>query len=106
MFNAALILLVYGLLILIGGIIGHVQAKSTPSLVMGLLFGSLLIGSAIGLFKRKKAAAWIALTLVLLLDAFFTYRFLHTQRFMPSGLLMLISLATLVTLIIQLRKKK
>lgn len=106
MTSSALTLAIYGLLILIGGIIGHIQAKSTISLVMGLIFGVMIMGSAFALYQKKRASIWISLSLVLLLDAFFSYRFFKTLKFMPSGLMMLLSLATLLVLVKQLRSSK
>lgn len=103
MTKAALALTVYALFILIGGIIGHVQAQSTISLVMGIVFGLLLLAAAFTLYKRMRGAVLIGLSLVLLLDGFFTYRFLKTLRFLPSGLMLIISLMTLIIMVLQLR---
>lgn len=74
---------------------------------MGLIFGTLLFGTALALFQKKEGAkgwsGWVALTLVLVLDGFFTYRFAVTQKFMPPGLLSLISTLVLLLLAWQFR---
>lgn len=101
----AIIVLVYGLLILVGGIIGHWQAGSMASLLSGLIFGSLLIVASWGMFKSKPWGVWSALFLTFLLDAFFSYRLLITKKFMPSGLLSLISLGVLLLLALSIRKR-
>ena len=100
------IVALYGILILIGGIIGHIKAGSNASLGMGLVFGFLLLLSSAGMFSKKhfKKAVYFAVILTLLLDAFFSYRFLATMKFMPSGLLALVSLGVMASLIAYIRR--
>lgn len=100
------IVALYGILILIGGIIGHIKAGSNASLVMGVTFGFLVLLSSGGMFSKKlfKKSVYLALILTLLLDAFFSYRFLATMKFMPSGLLAVVSLGVLVSLVSYLRR--
>lgn len=103
---AAVTTLLYALLILAGGAIGHVQAKSLTSLIMGIVFGALLLGSAFTLFRKKEIGRWSSLILVVLLDAFFTYRFTLTHKFMPSGLFAIVSTLVLFLLAYQLRRSR
>jgi uncharacterized membrane protein (UPF0136 family) len=103
--RASLITALYGLLVFIGGIMGHVKAASTVSLVMGILFGVLLLGASYLLYRKQASGAYAALCLLLLLDGFFTFRFLKTFRFFPSGLFALLTLLALVLLVLSLRKK-
>lgn len=100
------IVALYGILILVGGIIGHIKAGSCASLVMGVGFGVLLLLAAGGMFLKKffKKAVYFAVILTLILDAFFTYRFLATMKFMPSGLLALVSLGVMASLLAYLRR--
>ena len=98
------LVLIYGVLILAGGVMGHSQAGSQASLVMGLIFGVLLLLGAFGIHQRKKWGLPLALLTTLVLDLFFTYRFLLTKKFTPPGLLGLISLIVLVALIARLRR--
>jgi uncharacterized membrane protein (UPF0136 family) len=106
MSKSVLILTVYALLILVGGIMGHAKAASTASLVMGTVFGAALLACSFALYKKKRASVWIAVSLIVILDAFFTYRYAATQRFMPAGLLSLVSLVTLFVFVLQVRKQK
>ena len=99
----AWIVLLYGLLVLIGGLIGHLKAASTASLIAGTTFGVLLMISSIGMFKDKLFPSYIAILLTFLLDTFFTYRFLVTYKFFPSGLMSLISLVVLIMVVILIR---
>jgi uncharacterized membrane protein (UPF0136 family) len=102
----AWITLVYAFLILIGGIIGHLKAASLMSLIMGGVFGLLLLGSALLIFKKKKSGLYAALILSFLLDIFFTYRFVDKLRFFPSAFLSIVSLGMIVILALQLRKER
>jgi uncharacterized membrane protein (UPF0136 family) len=94
--KSAHLVLLYGVIILIGGLIGHYKTASTASLYSGLIFGVLLIASSLGIYMKKVWAAYAALLLTLILDGFFTYRYALTGNFMPSGLLSLISLIMLL----------
>jgi uncharacterized membrane protein (UPF0136 family) len=100
------IVALYGILILIGGVIGHVKAGSQASLYMGVISGALLLLASGGMFSKKhfKKGVYFALILTLLLDAFFSYRFMSTMKFMPSGMLALVSLGVMAGLVACLRR--
>ncbi|HEX2579822.1 MAG TPA: TMEM14 family protein [Rhabdochlamydiaceae bacterium] len=102
----AYIVAIYGLLILVGGVIGHLKAGSLASLIMGGVSGLLLLIASGGMFSKKnfKKSAFFALILTLVLDAFFSYRFMTTLKFLPSGLLALVSLGVIAGLIATLRR--
>lgn len=93
------LVLIYGLIVFLGGIFGYVKAESVPSLVAGVVFAVALSTAAFALLNEK----WIGMTLALastaLLSAFFLYRFVHTHKFMPAGLMALLSLLVLAFLI-------
>lgn len=101
---AGWITLIYGLLILVGGWMGHVKAASTASLVMGVIFGVLLLLTSLACFKNKLYGLYSSLTLAVILDAFFTYRFTLTQKWMPAGVMALVSITVLLSLALLLRK--
>src|ERR1700675_947168 len=92
------VILFYALIVLIGGIIGYAQASSVASLISGIVFGSLLLGCVIAIFAKKRWGAYAALITTFVLDGFFTFRFLKYHKFMPSGLMSIISFAVLVYL--------
>lgn len=93
-----IVLLIYALLVIAGGVIGFVKANSMPSLLMGGLFGVGLLASAAMLLNGKQAGFYLGVILSLALLAFFSYRFYSTGSFMPAGLMSILSLATLVRL--------
>jgi uncharacterized membrane protein (UPF0136 family) len=98
------VLILYALLILVGGIIGHLKAGSLMSLLTGLICGLILLGSALAIRLKKPWGIYVALVTTLLLDLFFTYRFLATYKFMPSGFLSLLSLSVLVLIIRSIKR--
>lgn len=98
--RAAWITLIYGILVLAGGIMGHIKAASTASLIMGGLFGILLIICSFGIFRNQLFPAYVGMLLTFLLTAFFTYRYLITYAFFPAGIMSLISLGVLIANIV------
>jgi len=68
---AATIIALYGMLSMVGGIIGYVKAHSTASLVTGVPAGAILVLSAIGIFYAPRAALVAAIVVALLIGGFF-----------------------------------
>ncbi len=98
--------LVYAVVVGLGGIVGKVKAGSTPSLLFGLLFACLLGVSASLMIQGKRIGAIYAIVCTLALDAFFTYRFMLSYKFMPAGMMSLMSLGMLLMLVNNLKPKK
>ncbi len=87
----------YAVLLAVGGAIGYLKAGSRPSLWAGL--GSALV-AVVALLISVRNPQWgmgLAALLAFLLAGFFGYRFLvKTRKFMPAGLLAVLSVAMLV----------
>ena len=98
-----IVILVYGLLVLGGGIIGYTTARSMASLIAGGTFGLLLLVSGLGVLRGKDMGFLMAPILTVLLTVFFGYRFAQSGEFMPSGLMGVIGLVAL-TLYFTLRR--
>lgn len=81
------IVFIYGLLLLIGGIIGYLKADSMVSLFMGSLSALLVWTSARLMAKGFALGTLAALALTSVLTLFFLYRFMQTHAFMPAGLM-------------------
>lgn len=94
----AYLVLIYGVLLLIGGLIGHVKANSFASLIMGSSSAALILASGWLMLRGQPIGSKIAMILSALLLIFFTYRFLISGKFMPSGLMALISVIILTVL--------
>lgn len=103
--QSGIIVLIYGLLVLVGGIIGHYKAHSMASLVSGISFGALLLGISWALLKNKLTGMYSALVVAFALDAFFTYRLVISHKFFPSGFMSIISIVVIIALTIYLRKE-
>ena len=100
----ATVVFIYGLLILLGGLMGYLKGGSQISLLSGGTFGLALLISAYLIFKGQLTAQYIALALTFILDATFTYRFAKTLHFFPAGLFSLLSLAVLIVIALKVRR--
>lgn len=100
----AAIVCVYGLFIVLGGIMGYIKGGSHASLISGGSFGLALLISAYFISKGKIAAQYVALVLTFLLDGIFTYRFAKTLHFFPTGFLSLLSLCVLIVIALKIRR--
>jgi uncharacterized membrane protein (UPF0136 family) len=89
---------IYGILLLIGGIIGYATAHSLPSLIMGTAFAILMGVFAWGMFKGCNVSRLSVLGLSALLLAFFGYRFIASYKLFPPGVMAILSLALLLYL--------
>ena len=90
--SSNLILFLYAILVLIGGIFGYISAGSRISLLMSALaFGLLMITY----FLERKRGIIFAVSILAILEIFFAYRLLKTHAFFPAGLM---TLATLVVI--------
>ncbi|MEM8807152.1 MAG: TMEM14 family protein [Cyanobacteria bacterium P01_G01_bin.38] len=85
--------LIYGVLSIVGGIIGYRQAGSKVSLISGIVSGLLLL-LAVVLMAR-----WLAIVVSLVLVIVFVTRLLKTKKFMPAGLMVIVGVATLMALL-------
>jgi uncharacterized membrane protein (UPF0136 family) len=97
----ALIVWVYGAVVLAGGIIGWLKARSRPSLIFGVIFGVALIVVGFGIRQGRESDVVVAAVLTGLLAAIMGIRFAKTGKFMPAGLLTILSAVVLVTLLLR-----
>ena len=103
--KTSMVLLFFGLMVLVGGMIGHLTKGSQASLIAGGISGVLLLCNSFWMFKKESMASlYSALALTFVLDAFFTFRFAKTHSFFPSGAMSLVSLSIIFFLVTQARK--
>ncbi|XP_026230361.1 transmembrane protein 14C-like [Anabas testudineus] len=89
----------YSALVSAGGIIGYVKAGSVISLVAGLVFGLL---AAVGAYltSQNPRNVWLSLGTSGTLAVVMGLRFLNSWKFMPAGLMTVVSglmLAKIIT---------
>lgn len=85
------VLWVYIVLLVIGGLIGFLKAKSKVSLIMSVAFAAALsLCAADIIFKAYVADILLAALLVV-----FGIRLAKTKKFMPSGLMLTVTLLAL-----------
>ncbi len=98
---AQVTLAIYGLLLAVGGLIGFFKAGSRPSLIAGLLSAAAAF-AALGLtINQRQLGVGLGSLLSVVLFVLFGYRYaVKTGKFMPSGLLAVISLVVLGVMIL------
>ena len=90
--NPNTVLWVYIVLLVAGGLVGFFKAKSKASLIASCALAAVLILCAIGvIFQRYVADIVLAILLV-----FFAHRLTKSKKFMPNGLMVVLTLVTLV----------
>lgn len=102
--TAAYLVLAYGLFIFLGGMIGFAKAHSMASLISGILFAVIIIVSAVAMLKDYRAGFYAALATSGFLTAFFVCRFTSSYKFMPAGLMFILSAAIFTFLTVSLCK--
>jgi uncharacterized membrane protein (UPF0136 family) len=85
------VLWVYIVLLIIGGLIGYLKAKSKVSLIMSAAFAAALSLCAAGIvFKDYMAEILLSVLIVV-----FAIRVVKTKKFMPGGLMLVITILAL-----------
>ncbi len=88
------LLYVYGLLLIAGGLMGYVKAKSVPSAVAGLVCG--LIAIFLGYRYAWRDAPYAAIVLALVLIFLMGRRYLKTRKAMPALLIVIMSVIVVI----------
>lgn len=90
--NPNTILWIYIVLLVAGGLVGFFKAGSKASLIASCSFAAVLVLCATGIiFQRHVADIVLAILLI-----FFAHRLTKSKKFMPNGLMVVLTLATLV----------
>jgi uncharacterized membrane protein (UPF0136 family) len=90
-----LVLWIYIVLLLVGGLIGFFKGKSQVSLVMSAAFAAALVLCAVpGVFdvNFRKGLANVLMAALLVV---FALRLARTKKFMPAGLMLVATIAAL-----------
>lgn len=96
--HASTVLWIYIVLLVIGGLMGFFKGKSQVSLIMSVAFAALLSLCATNAIFQPHVARILATVLLALLLVVFGMRLAKTKKFMPSGMMLVVTLVTLVLL--------
>ena len=89
------VLWTYIVLLLVGGLIGFFKAKSKVSLITSAVFAAILVIAATpGILDSSLRGILVNLIMALLLVVF-AVRLAKTKKFMPSGLMLAVTIAAL-----------
>jgi len=102
---AKLYFIVFGVLTIVGGIIGYVSKGSVPSIIAGSISGILLLVAALLLPNHVVAGLALALIIALLLAGQFVPKFIQTGKAMPAGMMSILSVIGVLTAIVAWIKK-
>ncbi len=90
---AIILIGVYATLIFAGGLIGFLKAGSKASLISGSASAALLAGAFWLGQSNGVQGLWMAAAVAGLLAVVFSIRFSKTRAWMPSGMMLVLSLA-------------
>jgi len=92
---ATKVLWIYIILLLIGGLIGFFKGNSKVSLITSAVFAAALVLTAVPGILDHKFALVLRNVLMALLLVVFAIRLAQTKKFMPSGLMLVVTIAAL-----------
>jgi uncharacterized membrane protein (UPF0136 family) len=93
MTTARVLLWIYIALLMAGGLMGFIKAGSKASLIASSIFAAILV-----VFALNAAAFpyyWIILFVLLL---FFTKRYFRSKKFMPNGMMAILTVIFLIAI--------
>ena len=85
----------YIVLLLIGGLIGFLRAKSKVSLITSAVFAAILVATALPGVLEPSFARIVADIVMGVLVVVFAVRWAKTKKFMPSGLMLAVTILAL-----------
>jgi uncharacterized membrane protein (UPF0136 family) len=98
------LVLIYGILVAVGGVMGYVKAQSMASLLAGGISGIALVGAAVAMMKGAYSAGWwVSLIVALLLLGRFAYAAREGFKMMPGGMVIILSIIVIAALLLTRR---
>ena len=91
-----LVLWIYIVLLFLGGMVGFLKAGSKISLIMSAAFAGILILCATNVIFEPRFSQILITVVLVFLMIFFSVRLTKSKKFMPNGLMSILTLATLV----------
>jgi uncharacterized membrane protein (UPF0136 family) len=102
---AKIYFIVFGLLTIVGGVMGYVKAGSTASIIAGSISGILLLVAAYLLPASLAAGLALAAVVSIALAGRFVPAFIKTGQAMPAGLMSVLSVIGVIVAIVAWMKK-
>ena len=102
---AKIYFIVFGVLTIVGGIIGYIKAGSVASIIAGSISGVLLLVGAFVMPEHRVVGLATALIVSLLLAAYFIRKYLSTGAVMPAGMMSVLSIIGIIVVIVAWVKK-
>lgn len=98
-------LIAYSVLVAIGGLIGHLIAGSLASIIASFTFAGIIL-FGLGLMPYyPRTGKYINYVTLLTLSCFFIYRWVLTAKFMPAGMMTIITVVTFAYVLHLLERK-
>ncbi len=102
---AKIYFIIFGLLTIIGGIIGYASKGSMASIIAGSISGIILLVAAFLLPNNAVLGLALAAVVSILLAGRFVPAFLKTNDWMPAGMMSILSVIGVVMAIVAWMKK-
>lgn len=102
---AKIYFIVFGLLTIVGGVMGYVKAGSTASIIAGSISGILLLLAAFLMPGNLTVGLVLALVVSVALAGRFVPAFIKTGSVMPAGLMSVLSVIGIIMAIVAWMKK-
>ena len=97
--------IVFGLLTIVGGVMGYAKAGSTASIIAGSIAGILLLIAAFLLPDHLAGGLALAAVISIALAGRFIPAFIKTGHVMPAGLMSVLSVIGIIMAIVAWMKK-
>ena len=98
----AIVLLIYGAITAVGGVMGYVNAKSTASLIAGAASGCVLLLSGALIIAGAAWGAYLGFAVTMVLIVVFWMRYHKTRTVMPAGMMLGITVVVAAVLFTEL----
>jgi len=102
---AKIYFIIFGLLTIVGGVIGYARAGSMASIIAGSISGILLLVAAFLLPNNAAAGLALAAIVSILLAGRFLPVFLKTGALMPAGMMSILSVIGIIMAIVAWMKR-
>jgi uncharacterized membrane protein (UPF0136 family) len=102
---AKIYFIIFGVLTIVGGVIGYAKAGSTASIIAGSISGILLLLAAFLLPANLAVGLALAAVVSIALAGRFVPVFIKTGHLMPAGLMSLLSVIGIIMAIVAWMKK-